>query len=68
MIQRTIDDLQTLSFHSSCISNRSVVYCFGDFEVLAMYVEVRELCKEIKLLSNAHVHRMCMEKNAKEVV
>lgn len=38
------------------------------FIVLAIYLEVRELCKEIKLLSNAHVHRMCMEKNAKEVV
>lgn len=38
------------------------------FIVLVIYVEVRELCKKIKLLSNAHVHRMCMEKNAKEVV
>lgn len=57
MIQRSIGDLQTLSFHLSCVSNRSVVYCFGDFEVLAMYVEVRELCKEIKLLSNAYVHK-----------
>lgn len=35
---------------------------------MAIYVEVRELCEEIKLLSNAHVHRMCMEKIAKEVV
>jgi hypothetical protein len=68
MIQRSIGDLQTLSFHASWVSNRSVVYCFGNFEVLAIYVEVRELCEEIKLLSNAHVHRMCMEKIAKEVV
>jgi hypothetical protein len=68
MIQRSIGDLLTLSFHVSCVVNRSVVYCFGDFEVLVIYVEVRELCKEIKLLSNAHVHRMCMEKIAKEVV
>jgi hypothetical protein len=57
MIWRSIGDLQTLSFHASCVSNRSVVYCFGDFEVLAIHVEVRELCKEIKLLSNAHVHK-----------
>jgi hypothetical protein len=68
MIQRGIGDLQTLSFHASCVVNKSVVYCFGGFEVLVTYVEVREVCKEIKLLSNAHVHRMCIEKIAKEVV